>query len=119
MARFRMTDEVASVLFEVKNGMLYWSHSEAVYDPVRGKRVGSAKDQYKVTTVMGNIYSTVDLVHLIKNGEWPAYEDMVTSSAAILSRSKSRKPLTSEKIKSFKERAAIVEREIQERYENF
>ena len=119
MAKFKMTDEIATILFVVKSGVLHWSHSDAVFEPVRGKRVGSASSGYAVTSFMGNIYSTVDLVHLIKFGEWPAYEDMVTSSAAILSRLKTRKPPKLEMVESFKERAEIIERELQERYENF
>lgn len=119
MAKFKMTDEIATILFVVKNGVLHWSHSDAVFEPVRGKRVGSSSSGYGITSFMGNIYSTVDLVHLIKFGEWPAYEDMVTSSAAISARLKTKKPIAPDMAESFKERMEIIERELQERYENF
>ncbi len=121
MSQFRMTDEIATILFTVKNGMLYWSHSDAVYEPVRGKRVGSASTGHNITTVMGNGYATADIVYLIEHGEWPAYEEIVTKSGMLSSRFKGvdRKPMTREQAELFAERIEIIERELQERYENF
>ena len=121
MAKFKMTDEIATILFVVKNGMLYWSNSEAVYEPVRGRRSGALSNGYKITSAMGHSYATADLVHLIEHGEWPAYEDMIIGHAVLSARFKkqARKPMTEEQADVLNERMEIIERELQERYENF
>ena len=121
MAKFKMTDEIATILFVVKNDVLYWSHSEAVYEPIRGKRAGSLSNGYKATNAFGNNYATADLVHLIKHGEWPAYEDIVNSMAVLTARFKNQKakPMSAEKAEMISIRIDALESALQERYENF
>ncbi|WP_298065190.1 hypothetical protein [uncultured Acinetobacter sp.] len=75
MKKFRMSAEIARVLFEVKDGYLFWANNGEVYETVRGRRVGSAANNFEYTAYLGNRYDTADLLHLVEHGEWPAYED--------------------------------------------
>lgn len=75
MKKFRMSAEIARVLFEAKDGVLFWADNGAVNEAVRGRRVGATSSNFKQTSYLGNRYDTADLLHLVERGEWPAYED--------------------------------------------
>jgi len=118
MIHFRMTAEKARVLFNVKDGELYWAENEAVFESVRGKLAGwSGKGGNKVVTAMTCCYATSDLVCLIESGEWPCYEDMITCAAAIKARYKEtkKKQLTEDYIENIQSRIELVDRMVEER----
>jgi hypothetical protein len=75
MKKFRMSAEIARVLFEAKDGVLFWADNGAVNEAVRGRRVGATSSNFEQTSYLGNRYDTADLLHLVERGEWPAYED--------------------------------------------
>lgn len=75
MKKFRMSAEIARVLFEAKDGVLFWANNNAVNEAVRGRRVGSAANNFEYTAYLGNRYDTADLLYLVERGEWPPYED--------------------------------------------
>lgn len=75
MKKFRMSAEIARVLFEVKGGVLFWADNGAVHETARGRRAGSASSNFEHTSYLCNRYDTADLLHLVERGEWPAYED--------------------------------------------
>ncbi len=79
MKKFRMSAEIARVLFEVKDGYLFWSSSSSVSEVVRGRRVGTASKNFEQTAYLGNLYDTADLLHLVEHGEWPPYEELQKS----------------------------------------
>ena len=75
MKKFRMSAEIARVLFEAKDGVLFWADNGAVNEAVRGRRVGATSSNFEQTSYLGNRYDTADLLHLVERGEWPPYED--------------------------------------------
>ena len=75
MKKFRMSAEIARVLFDAKDGVLFWADNGAVNEAVRGRRVGATSSNFEQTSYLGNRYDTADLLHLVERGEWPAYED--------------------------------------------
>lgn len=75
MKKFRMSAEIARVLFKAKDGVLFWADNGAVSEAVRGRRVGATSSNFEQTSYLGNRYDTADLLHLVERGEWPAYED--------------------------------------------
>lgn len=79
MKKFRMSAEIARVLFEVKDGYLFWSSSSSVSEVVRGRRVGTASKNFEQTAYLGNLYDTSDLLYLVEHGEWPPYEELQKS----------------------------------------
>ena len=76
MKKFRMSAEIARVLFDAKDGYLFWADSSAVSEVVRGRRVGTASKNFEQTVYLGNLYDTSDLLHLVEHGEWPPYEEL-------------------------------------------
>lgn len=76
MKKFRMSAETARVLFEAKDGYLFWADSSAVSEVVRGRRVGTASKNFEQTVYLGNLYDTSDLLYLVEHGEWPPYEEL-------------------------------------------
>lgn len=118
MVEFRMTAEKAKALFEIKDGGLYWSHIEAVYEPVRGRLAGwSNGGQNIVVKALGNFYAASDLLHLIENGEWPCYEDRMTCAAVLTARykKKKRKQLTESVSESLKRRIDLINQIVSEK----
>lgn len=76
MKKFRMSAEIARVLFEAKDGVLFWSDNGAVNEAVRGRRVGATSSNFEQTSYLGNRYDTADLLYLVERGEWPPYEEL-------------------------------------------
>ena len=87
MARFEMTAARARLLFELKDGVLFWADNEAVSERMRGKRAGTKERSgaYILVACLGEVYSLAHLRYLIENGRWPKYEDCFGVPSSMLS----------------------------------